>query len=531
MNDAQPTVTPHGDRLTLIGGLISEHAESLLQYCWIMLGDDSAAQAALRRALLAAANSLSSGEHDPGGPECTGHGGNHAYSGRPAGFGSAREWLFSLAHAQCLREGTPVAAGAALGGGSVLMATRAMMSLAQPAREAVALTAWHGMTVAETARIVGATVAAAAGLVQAGHQQLHRALAGEVLAGRDRGECWKRAAILDGQAATLPAPLRGRLLGHAVACPQCGPYLPREVSAAKVCTLLPFPPMTDAPVADLPSAELAAAAELAVALATDLRAARGRPVTGPLGPVPDSDGGAEPLPAEPGGPAKSGRRRSRAARWLALVTLVMAGTMLAAGLIGLPGTRAGPRSGGTTGSGASSQAPRYHRVPRTHERPVGRARSGPALTGLPQPAGAGRLLVIPRTLSLGSGTSGVITIAAEGGPVTWSAASSSALVLSHRTGRLGAGRRAMLRVRVRPGKAGRGLVRISPGGITVEVTWTGPAPRAPSPSATPSPDPSPSPSATPTPSPSASVTASPSATPSQSATPFTHDQAGPGRPS
>jgi hypothetical protein len=431
------------------------------------------------------------------------------------------------------------------------MATHAMMSLTQPAREAVALTAWHGMTNAGTARIVGATAAAVAALVQAGHEQLHRAVAGEVLAGRDRGECWKRAAILDGRPATLPAPLRDRLLSHAAACPRCGPHLPREVSAAKVCALLPFPPMTDAPVADLPSAELAAAAELAVALATDMGAARGKPVTGlgelvmgsrepgtslrepatgsrepvtgPLEPVtvpPGPPGRApdvvQPLPAEQGGPITTGRRRSRAAAWLAPVTLAMAVILLAASLLGLPGTGARPGSGGTTGPGASTDAPGYQRVPRTHERPVTRARSGPALTGLPQSARAGRLLVIPGTLSLGSGTSGVITIAATGGPVTWSAASSSALVLSRRTGHLGAGRRAMLRVQVRPGKAGQALVRISPGGITVRVTWTGPAPRTPSPSATPSPDPSPSPSATPTPSPSASVTPSPSATPSPS---------------
>jgi hypothetical protein len=560
MNDAQPTVTPHDGRPTLIAELISEHAESLLQYCWIMLGDDSAAQAALRRALLAAAHSLSPADHVPGDPQCADHDGNRAYSGRPAdsgyaghsrcpgysgrpaGSGSPREWLFSLAHAQCLRERTPVAAGAPPGGDPALMATHAMMSLSQPAREAVALTAWHGMTNAGTARIVGATVAAVAGLVQAGREQLHRAVAGEVLAGRDRGECWKRAAILDGRPATLPAPLRDRLLGHAAACPRCGPHLPREVSAAKVCGLLPFPPMTDAPVADLPSAELATAAELAVALATDLRAARGKPVTGlgdlvmgsrepatsprepatsprepvtsPAGTAPDV---AEPLSAEQRGPIKTGRRRSRAAGWFALVTLGMAVILLAASFLGLPGTGARPGSGGTTGPGASSDAPGKQRVPRTHERPVTGARSGPALTGLPQAARAGRLLVIPGTLSLGSATSGVIMIAAKDGPVTWSAASSSALVLSRRTGHLGAGQRAMLRVQVRPGKAGWALVRISPGGIAVRVTWTGPTPRTSSPSATPSADPSPTASATPTPSPSPSP--SPSLTPSQSATP------------
>ena len=87
MNDAQPTVTPHDGHLALIIGLISEHAESLLQYCWIMLGDDNAAQAALRRALLAATHGLSPGDHDPGDPECADHGGNRAYSGRPADSG------------------------------------------------------------------------------------------------------------------------------------------------------------------------------------------------------------------------------------------------------------------------------------------------------------------------------------------------------------------------------------------------------------------------------------------------------------
>ncbi|MBO0807706.1 MAG: sigma-70 family RNA polymerase sigma factor, partial [Actinobacteria bacterium] len=76
------------------------------------------------------------------------------------------------------------------------MATRAIMALTQPEREALALATWLGMSLAQVARIVGTSVPAVANVLHASEERLRREVGGEVLASRDPGECERRAGIL-----------------------------------------------------------------------------------------------------------------------------------------------------------------------------------------------------------------------------------------------------------------------------------------------------------------------------------------------
>ena len=76
---------------------------------------------------------------------------------------------------------------------------------------------------------------------RAGRVHLEHALAGEILARHGVHGCLERAEALQGWAGELTVPLRERLVKHARSCEVCGRYLPRNVAAAKVFSLLPVP--------------------------------------------------------------------------------------------------------------------------------------------------------------------------------------------------------------------------------------------------------------------------------------------------
>lgn len=175
---------------------------------------------------------------------------------------SPREWLFSLARSECLhRDEWPVVlvAGDELGAAGppptpAVMAWRAVMSLARPEREILALAAWLDMSPAQAARVTGLPEPDLRVLLDQARDLLHRAVAAEVLAGRDAGECASRAAIIGDRSRMLSYALRGLLLTHAQSCPDCAGHLPQDVSAARVYRILPFPRLSERLAADLRAA-------------------------------------------------------------------------------------------------------------------------------------------------------------------------------------------------------------------------------------------------------------------------------------
>jgi hypothetical protein len=150
--------------------------------------------------------------------------------------------------------------------------------------------------------------------------------------------------------------------------------------------------------------------------------------------------------------------------------------------------------------------------------------STPSSSSTPSPTGT--LVVAPDQLSLGTGSTGQLTLTAQGGPVSWSASTSSALMLSSSQGTLQAGQSATLVVTVNPGgrAAGSAFVTIDSAPVNgaavadpaatpsaseaIEVTWTTRHTRPARPS------PLPSSLNGPVPSGSASPSSSPSASPS-----------------
>jgi DNA-directed RNA polymerase specialized sigma24 family protein len=164
-------------------------------------------------------------------------------------------------------------------------------------------------------------------------------------------------------------------------------------------------------------------------------------------------------------------------------------------------------------------------------RPVGRGPEIPASS--PSSVGSsgatGSLSITPDSLSLGSDPTGQLTLTAVGGPLTWSATTSSALLtLSSGQGTLRAGQSVTLTVTVaQGGNSGSAFVLInsapanasaaaaasttSSASQAVQVTWAAAAtyqPRRPRPSPSGSASPSPSPSTSPS-SPSAAPSSSP----------------------
>ncbi len=119
-----------------------------------------------------------------------------------------------------------------------------------------------------------------------------------------------------------------------------------------------------------------------------------------------------------------------------------------------------------------------------------------ASTGTPGTTGS--LAVRPGRLNLGRGTAGQLTLTAVGGPVSWSASTSSALVaLSSQQGTLQAGQSVTLVVTLNQGGDGRGHAFVvidsapvdGPGPIAprpasqaVEVIWAADRPGDPQPS-------------------------------------------------
>jgi DNA-directed RNA polymerase specialized sigma24 family protein len=582
MNDVQTAAALRAGSPDALAELLDAYGDRLFRYCWCMLRNRDIAQVAVRDTLAVAQAHI-------------------ARLADPESFGS---WLYSLARAECRRRrpvppaqaDEPAARPSQHDADARLMAWRAAMGLDAAELEALELSCRHDV---DLGLVLGLPGADAEALLGRARQNLERALGAEILVSRGHG-CPGRARVLRGWDGTVPAELRERVLAHAARCPACGPHVPRNVSAARVFALLPAPVLP--PLARTQMLEffddrtLAAYREFAVRRAavldesgfpvppSGLAAAQARPAPQPPWVTPVGADGGRPRGRRNGallagvtavaiaaaiassalltgggaGPAAS---RPAAAAPAAVPAWSTAAPASAAADAGAPpGRGAGPGAG--RGSALTASSPLLPPSPGNAGQvmitavtrpaaPAARA-AGPGVpasaraSGGPSPA-RGTITVSPGSLALTPGGTGQVWVTAVGGPVAWTASTSSAqLALSRYSGTLRAGQDVTLEVTVSGASArGEAAVYVTAAGSppqAVEVSWAprpapsrsptspSPSPTSPSPSPSPtSPSPSPSPtspsptSPSPTsPSPSASGSSSPaSASPTSSPTPTT----------
>jgi hypothetical protein len=224
--------------------LLETHGDRLFLYCWSMLRSRETAQTALRDTLLAA----------------------------PADATGSR--LYSLARAACGRhravpagdaDEAPVCRGRN-DAGHRLMAWNAAMNLEPAEFEALELGTRHEV---DLGQVLGLPAGAAQALLTRATLNLERALGAEVLARRGR-PCPDRAEVLAGWSGTMTPRLRDRVLEHAFGCETCTEARPRNVSAARVFSLLPAPALSPQARADLLASLTAPAAAVAEPAASAL---------------------------------------------------------------------------------------------------------------------------------------------------------------------------------------------------------------------------------------------------------------------
>ncbi len=205
--------------------LLETHGDRLFVYCWSMLRSRETAQTALRDTLLAA----------------------------PAG--ATRSRLYSLARAACGQHRAVPAADAdeapvCLGRNDAdnrLVAWNAAMSLEPAEFEALELGTRHEV---DLGQVLGLPAGEAQALLTRATLNLERALGAEVLARRGH-PCPDRAEVLAGWSGTMTPQLRDRVLEHAFGCEACTEARPRNVSAARVFSLLPAPALSPQARAEL----------------------------------------------------------------------------------------------------------------------------------------------------------------------------------------------------------------------------------------------------------------------------------------
>jgi DNA-directed RNA polymerase specialized sigma24 family protein len=483
--------------------LYDTHGESLFRYCWFILRNRDAAQVALRDTLVLAEAHI---KHlrDPE---------------------MLRPWLYALARAECLRrqESAGTAHDAVIArpdqpdADRRLIAWHAVMSLGADEREALELTLRHDMAPGTAARVMGLSSGRLHHMVARSRTHLEHALAGEILARHGVDGCPERAAALRGWVGQLTVELRERLVEHAKSCRVCHRYLPQNVAAPKVYSLLPAP---------VPPQEM----RLRVMTCfTDPELVGYRMFV--AGKITGFDQAG--FPDEDAPPALPPARRGRIGVWTGPVAAVVALALLIGvavavsrfggfhtAVLGMSNaTSSKPSAGGPTASeqttgtspasapgaarGSASRPPAESantRGPSGPTRLYLRASTSPASGRSPAPTRSGtgstppvgQLQVSPGDLPLGTGSTGEITLTASGGPVTWSATTTSTdVTLSGTGGTIPAGQQTVIMVTVSRSQdaAGQATITFGPGSQTVTVSWSTPASSPPPPSPTPTPTP------------------------------------------
>ena len=199
MQDAQIVNALRTKSPDSVAALFDAYGEQLFQYCWLLLLRRDAAATAVRDATITARANIATLRS----PE------------------ELAPWLCALARAECQRHDPAPAAEADVPLGdpgqpvtdSQLVAWRAVLGVAPAEREALDLTARHGMSTADVALVTGLSTVEADFLVTQAQASLQRALTAELARGR----------------------------GNSGASAQAGAGAPRVVSVSKVFGRLPSP--------------------------------------------------------------------------------------------------------------------------------------------------------------------------------------------------------------------------------------------------------------------------------------------------
>jgi DNA-directed RNA polymerase specialized sigma24 family protein len=528
-----------------LADLFDAYGDRLFRYCWGMLRSREIALTALRDTFSVAIANIA----------------------RLADAELLEPWLYSLARAECRRRrpvaqaDEPPARPSQPDAEARLVAWNAALSLAPAEREVLDLACRHEV---DLSLVLGLPPLDVRTLLSGARLSLQQALGTEILISTGSHDCPDRAAVLHGWAGTVTPELRERVLQHAAGCQVCGPNLPRSVSAERVFALLPDPALPAGARTEVlgffASPRLSGYREFAVTRAPEL-AGSGFPVAaGAAGAAGAGARQAEATPRSSRASHRSGEdHRAGAvvpgaflpvAAGIAVAALMTTAFLLSGSGSGSAGPVADPAgvaaSGQATprqpGNGTSTSVPI---IIRTSAAPAATGTSGdyagptkspgprPVWSSGPAPAGpsgaglggTGSLTVASGRLSLGTGSVGTISVTVLGGPVDWSATTSSKqLTLSRYQGTLQAQQSTTVVVTVRrvKGTGGTAAVYIDPVGAAhqaIGVSWSSRPARstpAPSPSASRTGSPSASPSATGS-TPKAPV--SPSASPSGSASP------------
>jgi RNA polymerase sigma factor (sigma-70 family) len=170
-----------------------------------------------------------------------------------------RPWLYAVARNECLRrlrgraklgpldeatEMTDTAAGPAEEAGRASVAalvTAAVAGLNPGDREVIELTLRHDLDGPELADALGVPVNQAHALASRARGQLERSLGALLVARAGRGECPELREMLDGWDGGLTILLRKRVSRHIDSCEVCGERKRRELSPAMLLGTLPLP--------------------------------------------------------------------------------------------------------------------------------------------------------------------------------------------------------------------------------------------------------------------------------------------------
>ncbi|MFC9971430.1 RNA polymerase sigma factor [Spirillospora sp. NPDC127200] len=464
------------------------YADRLYAYCWFRLRSQDAAQVALRDTFIVA----------------------EAHIDRlcdPARFGP---WLYALARLECARrpaapDQAPDIAVASHDQDDVdqrIMAWQAVLGMPAAGREMLDLWVRHGLPVSELAAVLGLTALEAQAALKRAHTDLEAALTAELLAAQGPYGCAERGMLLRERHGGPSPESSGRLLAHARVCPECGPFRPDPVSAAKVYGLLPRAVPPDAlrarVVACFMDPEL-----VGYRLFVATRLADFMPDGFPAVPR-----GAEFLGDERRDSPKRGAATVRLTIALGVSVLLLGG---GAGAVHLTGQQSRgdrpvpdslPRPFVPPASPPSSVPPAHvgersvenlATAPVSATYPLGATASAAPPTALPSPPPrrdyhsapgekpllplppgvSGTLSVSPYYLDLAGGSDGAIELRAEGGPVNWTASAQGPVRPARSSGRLEAGQAIVLGVHVfrSPDAQGEGGITFQPGGVKVHITW------------------------------------------------------------